>query len=194
MQEQRIQSDIASLLSQLNGEQIDTVTSYLHELSGENEEHKVSSDKYLTFWCNNQLFGIGIGQVVQIVHMMDITPLPDFPSYIKGILLIRGELTPIMDLRLRLGQQVSDYSERTCIILIRIDSRSFGLIVDAVNDVETISPQDICPPPQQSDHKANYLIGIAQRTQVILLLDVDYILSEKEIGEIIDVSNQTECP
>ena len=126
--------------------------------------------------------------------MMDITPLPDFPSYIKGILSIRGELTPIMDLRLRLGQQVSDYSERTCIILIRIDSRSFGLIVDAVNDVETISPQDICPPPQQSDRKANYLIGIAQRTQVILLLDVDYILSEKEIGEIIDVSNQTECP
>ena len=125
--------------------------------------------------------------------MMDITPLPDFPSYIKGILSIRGELTTIMDLRLRLGQQVSDYSERTCIILIRIDSRSFGLIVDAVNDVETISSQDICPPPQQSDRKANYLIGIAQRTQVILLLDVDYILSEKEIGEIIDVSNQTEC-
>ena len=59
MQEQRIQSDIASLLSLLNGEQIDTVTAYLHELSGENEEHKVDSDKYLTFWCNTSCLVLG---------------------------------------------------------------------------------------------------------------------------------------
>lgn len=187
MQEQRMQSDIATLLSQLTGDQIDTVTDYLHKLSEGSEEHTVGLDKYLTFWCNDQLFGIGVEQVVQIVHMMKITPLPDFPSYIKGVLSIRGELLPIMDLRLRLGQQVADYNERTCIILIRIDSRSFGLIVDGVNDVETISAQEICPPPQQSEHKANYLSGIAQRTQVTLLLDMDYVLSEKEIGEILDV-------
>lgn len=185
---QETANELVSCLSQLSGDQIEAITDCLRELTGEDNSSVEAANQYLTFWCDNQLFGIGIGQVIQIVQMMDITPLPDFPQYIKGVLSIRSEMVPVMDLRLRLGKEEVVYNERTCIVLIRIGNRSFGLIVDGVNDVETIAEQDICPPPQQLEYKRNYLTGLVQREQVILILDMNYILGEKEIGEILSVS------
>ena len=186
MKEQEIKDNIVSQLSKLSGEQLEAITAYLQILTGEDNESDVSN-QYLIFWCGNQLYGLGISQVLQIVPMTDITPLPDFPDYIKGILPVRGEMIPIMDLRLRLGLKETVHSDSTCIVLTHIDSHSFGIIVDGVNDVVTITDQDICTSPQ-SEHKANYLAGITQRERVILLLDMNYILSEKEVGTILDAS------
>ena len=186
MKEQEIKDSIVSQLSKLSGEQLEAIMAYLQILTGEDIESKVSN-QYLTFWCGNQLYGLEISQVVQIVQMTDITPLPDFPDYVKGILPVRGEMVPIMDLHLRLGLKGTVHSDSACIILTHIDSYSFGIIVDGVNDVATITEQDICTSPQ-SEHRTNYLPGIAQREQVILLLDMNFILSEKDIGTILDAS------
>ena len=160
MKEQEIKDSIVSQLSKLSGEQLEAIMAYLQILTGEDIESKVSN-QYLTFWCGNQLYGLEISQVVQIVQMTDITPLPDFPDYVKGILPVRGEMVPIMDLHLRLGLKGTVHSDSACIILTHIDSYSFGIIVDGVNDVATITEQDICTSPQ-SEHRTNYLPGIAQ--------------------------------
>lgn len=183
-------SDLGSQLSQLSSDQMEAIAAYLRELTGEENSHAEDSSQYLTFWCDGQLFGIGIAQVIQIVQMKDITPLPGYPYYMKGVLSVRGEMVPVMDLRLRLGKEEADYSERTCITIIRVAGRSFGLIVDGVNDVENIPEQEICPPPHQSEHKADYLTGIAQREKLILILDMDHILSETEAGDIFTAAKQ----
>lgn len=188
MQEQEIRNNIALQISNLSGDKIEAIESYLNELTEAEKSQSELSDKYLTFWSDGQLFGIGIRQVVQIIQMTQITPLPDFPPYIKGVLSIRGEMVPIMDLRLRLGRDEAAYSSRTCIIIVHIQDRSCGLVVDAVNTVETISEQDICPPPQQANRDVSYLTGIANRENIILILAMEYLLSEKEIGAILDLS------
>lgn len=86
----------------------------------------------------------------------------------KGVISIRGEMVPVMDLRLRLGKESISYDDRTCIIVIRQDNCSFGLIVDAVNDVETIPEKKIFLPPNRIQNNANYLTGIAQGEHVTL--------------------------
>lgn len=189
MHDNQISDKLLEQLAKISPEQAEAIAQYLQEITGEQNNQSTNTDKYLTFWCGDQLFGIKIAQVVQIVQMMEITPLPDYISYIKGVLSIRGEMVPIMDLRLRLGKEEKNYDGQTCIILVRIDGRAFGLIIDGVDTVETIPKEDVCPPPQQSEHKANYLTGIVQREHIILILDMDFIVSEKEIGEILNASD-----
>lgn len=189
MSEQNVMQNLAEQISRLSSDQMEAMADYLRELSETENEPSEIENQYFTFWCDGQLFGIGVKQVIQIVQMENnITPLPDFPPYIKGVLSIRGEMAPVMDLRLRLKKESIDYSSRTCIILIHVQGHSFGLVVDSVNDVETIPAEDICPPPRQSGHNVNYLTGIAKRKDAILILDVDYLLSDKEIGTILELS------
>lgn len=193
MSEQNVMQNLAEQISKLSSDQIEAMADYLRELSEAENSPSEVENQYFTFWCDGQLFGIGVKQVIQIVQMENnITPLPDFPPYIKGVLSIRGEMAPIMDLRLRLKKEDVGYTNHTCIIIISVKGHSFGLVVDAVNDVETIPEEDICEPPQQANHNVNYLTGIAKRKEAVLLLDVDYLLSDKEIGTILNISEKIE--
>ena len=96
-------------------------------------------------------------------------------------------MIPVMDLRLRLGNTETPYNNHTCIVIVDIQGRSFGLIVDAVNDVERIPEHEICPPPTQTNCDASYLEGIAKREHIILILSIDYLLSENEINSILNL-------
>ncbi|MDU7336842.1 MAG: chemotaxis protein CheW [Clostridium sp.] len=119
--------------------------------------------RYLTFWVQKQLFGISIDKVVQIVGMQEITELPEQPAYAKGIINLRGQIIPVIDIRLRLGKPEAEYTERTCIIITRINEKDFGLIVDEVDEVTKIVSDRISPPPQMGKDKVScYLTGIAR--------------------------------
>ena len=85
--------------------------------------------KYLTFWTDGQLFGVPIADVVQIVGMQNITNIPEFPHYAKGVINLRGSIIPLIDMRLRLAKQEAPYDERTCIIVTNIEQRDVGLTV-----------------------------------------------------------------
>lgn len=189
MTEQNMKQELVEQLSKLPNEKVEAIKNYLWELQ-ENEANQAGIlEQYLTFWCDGQLFAIGIEQVIQIIQITDITPLPDFPDYVKGVLSVRGEMVPVMDLRLRLKKPEAAYDDRTCIIIVKVQNRSFGLIVDGMNDVQTIPEAEICAPPEQANHKASYLIGIARKENVVLLLDVEYILSDTEISTIFSSSD-----
>lgn len=139
--------------------------------------------KYLTFFTENQLFGVPIADVVQIVGIQTITEVPEFPSYAKGVINLRGSIIPVIDVRLRLGKKEKEYDERTCIIVTLIKDNAMGFIVDAVDSVTDISDENISAPPKISDDQTStYLTGIAKHNdKVVLLMNTSKMLSDNVI-------------
>lgn len=140
-------------------------------------------DKYLTFYTDKQLFGILISEVVQIVGIQEITAVPEFPSYAKGVINLRGIIIPIIDVRLRLKKEEMEYNERTCIIVTNINGSHIGFIVDSVNEVTNIYNDNISNPPQMgTDYVNTYITGIAKlNNDIVLLIDLKKILNDNEL-------------
>ena len=148
--------------------------------------------KWLTFWLDGQLFGSSIEHVEQIVSIMPITEVPEYPHYAKGIINIRGSIIPLIDLRIRLGKEEAAYTDHTCIIICRIGEDQIGFIADSVDAVMTIAPEQISAPPQLGEDSTNrYLIGIARipaedgtQEKLVLCLDTTKVLLRDELNEL----------
>ena len=140
--------------------------------------------KYLTFHTDQQLFGIPISKVVEIISMLEITPVPEYPSHIMGIINLRGRIISVIDMRIRLNKDQGIYNERTCIVVIDISGRHVGFIVDEVKEVLDVAYSDISERSQLTYTSDNdYLTGFAKiNDEVILLLDMDKILYESDIA------------
>lgn len=148
--------------------------------------------KYLTFWADRQLFGIPIATVVQIVGMQKITEIPEYPHYAKGIINLRGSIIPVIDIRIRLGKPETEYNDRTCIIVVNIESSSenFGFIVDGVEEVTNIDDEQISAPPQvEGGFENQYVTGVARQAvedkgaeRIILLMDISKILGREDFN------------
>lgn len=148
--------------------------------------------KWLTFWLDGQLYGSSIVHVEQIVSMMPITEVPEYPRYAKGIINIRGSIIPLIDLRLRLGKEEAEYTEHTCIIICRIEESPIGFIADSVDAVMTIPPEAISAPPKMGDdNSSRYLTGVARiagdggQEKLVLCLDTTKVLLRGELDELI---------
>lgn len=144
-------------------------------------------NKYLTFWMENQLMATSIETVVQIVGMQEITPVPEFPFYAKGVINLRGQIIPVIDIRLRIGRPEKEHDERTCIIVSQVKESIVGFIVDSVDSVTNIAISDISPPPAVATNaKKTYLLGIAKHQgKVILLLDNERVVSDEDLYDMI---------
>lgn len=101
----------------------------------DDDEALTQENKFLTFGIGDEAYGINLLEVVEIIRMMPITPIPQTHHFIKGIINLRGKIIPIMDVRLRFGIKEKDYEERTCIIVVSVEGASMGLIVDHVSEV-----------------------------------------------------------
>lgn len=150
----------------------------------EMEDQNEMDGEYLTFWTDKQLFGVKIADVVQIIGIQEITPIPDAPVYAKGVINLRGSIIPVIDVRIRFGKPEVAYGEHTCIIVTKLDDNYIGFIVDLVDEVTTIDDDHISPPPVLSREKANaYLTGIGKvGDKVVMLVDTSKILNENEIS------------
>lgn len=146
------------------------------------------SDKYLTFQSADEEYGIPIKKVKEIIGIMEIAHIPKAPMFIKGVINLRGKIIPVMDLRLKLEIEGKEYNERTCIIVIEVDTseikRQIGIIVDIVSEVVTVQAADIDSPPQYSDQDAeSYLQGIGKvKGKVILLLDIEKVFGSNDLS------------
>ena len=145
-----------------------------------------TADKFLTFFCDNQLFGISIAHVVQIVGMQKITAIPESPDYAKGIINLRGSIIPDIDTSLRLKRPETQYDERTCIIISTIGDLKTGFIVDGVDEVIHIEQGLIMPPPQSTVGITNqYITGITNiHNKTILIMDIQKLFTPSEIEQI----------
>src|SRR5574344_2822696 len=99
--------------------------------------------KLLTFSLGTEGYGVSILKVKEIIGMLDITPVPKTPDFIKGVINLRGKIIPVMDLRLKFGMEEKEYNERTCIIVVEINvnekQRLLGVVVDMVSEVVTVN-------------------------------------------------------
>ena len=194
MQEYDLCQDIAAQISKLPLEQIEQVQQYIKKLGQTDSQCEEQQNKYLTFSCCEQTFGIKIQQVIQILQIPQITSLPDSLPYMKGVISLREEMVPVIDLRIRLGRGGADYTDQNCIVIMKVQGHSFGAVVDYVCNVETILPEEICLPPQREDRRANYLRGIAKHDAVILLIDADYLFADGDLEHILDASAENVQP
>jgi purine-binding chemotaxis protein CheW len=144
--------------------------------------------KYLTFTLAGEAYGIGILKIREIIGMMPITSVPQAPDFVKGVVNLRGKVIPVIDLRLRFSMPTMAYSERTCIIVVQINIRdiplNIGIVVDSVSEVLNITAGDIENTPTFGTQlNTGYILGMAKiEGGVKILLDIDKVLTENEIG------------
>ncbi len=118
------------------------------ELTYTNESEVQSSvERCLTFESGGLVMFLSTNYVIEIINDHSITPLPLVPPYIKGIINLRGQMLPIVDIRARMGKPQAEYTSKTCIVVLEVDSVPFGIIVDSVRQVMDIDLQDVHPIP-----------------------------------------------
>lgn len=144
------------------------------------------TEKYLTFILDDQFYAIPIANVIEIIAMQETTKMPDFPDYVKGVINLRGTIIPLIDVRLRFRKPEREYDARTSVIVVSVNDVQVGFIVDMVDEVKDIDNSDIADPPKMSgDMQNRYIIGIGKvEGKIVLLLDSDKLLNEKEIESI----------
>jgi len=158
------------------------------EIDDDEEEEDSQKDKYLTFHIANEDYGIEIAYVTEIVGIQNITEVPDMPSFVKGVINLRGQVIPVIDVRIRFGLPPRAYDDRTCVVVVNINGTSIGLIVDTVNEVLNIPGAQVSPPPAihaQAGAAGRYLQGMGKvGDSVKILLDVNKLLYEQEVDQI----------
>lgn len=146
--------------------------------------------KYLTFTLDNEEYGIALLKVKDIIGMMPITAVPQMPKYVKGVINLRDKIIPVTDLRLRFAMAQSDYSDRTCIIVVEIvgaDSTiQVGIVVDAVSKVMNIKPEEVEASPSFGTKVAtDYILGMSNMEGgVKILLDIDRVLATEAVADL----------
>ncbi len=155
-----------------------------------NEEMEKQEDtqhgRYLTFNLGEEVFGLEIKFVTEIIGIQPVTRIPEVPDYIKGIINLRGKIIPVIDMRLKFGKEPMEYNDRTCIVVVDTEELVVGLIVDRVSEVISIDDENVVPPPSQKTGIRNrYIQGIGKIDgNVKLLLDVNKLFDEQETQEI----------
>lgn len=146
---------------------------------------KVSaSEKFLTFKLGEESYGIAVLQIREIIRIQKITPVPQMPPYIRGVINLRGKVIPVLDMRTRFGVGCGELSERTCIVVVQVEAggqtSNIGLVVDAVEEVLNIPAADIEETPDMGGSLDNdFITGIAKvRGEVKTLLKVDRVVLE----------------
>jgi purine-binding chemotaxis protein CheW len=138
--------------------------------------------KYLTFFLAGEEYGLEILAVHEIIGMLPITRVPRTPSYVRGVINLRGKVISIVDLRAKFGLEPASAPE-TCIIVVQVHGVPMGVLVDRVSEVVHIAPGDMEDTPSfGADVETDYLLGIGKvNGRVRLLLDIERVLSTQDI-------------
>jgi purine-binding chemotaxis protein CheW len=143
--------------------------------------------KYLTFALGNEEYGLEILKVREIIGYMDITAVPQMPPYIKGVINLRGQVIPVIDLRAKFSMAAAEFTEQTCIIVVEIAQHggkfNTGIVVDHVSEVLDIAGENIEESPQfGADVKTDFILGMGKvGDKVKILLDIDEVLVAVDI-------------
>ncbi|MHC5082469.1 MAG: chemotaxis protein CheW [Planctomycetota bacterium] len=146
--------------------------------------------KYLTFTLGQEEYGIEILKVREIIGYMEITSVPRTPEFVKGVINLRGQVIPVLDLRTRFEMPVAEITEQTCIIVVEISLQnrrfSAGLVVDQVQEVLDIDAENIEDSPQfGASVQTDFILGIGKVANAIkILLDIDKVLGNTGLGEL----------
>lgn len=156
-------------------------SSNVHE-KGDRHGKDGKTGKYLTFFLDQETYGLEVLKVKEIVGIVDITPVPNAPPYVKGVMNLRGKIIPVIDLRLKFGFPEREYTERTCIIVVESEQARgktlTGIVVDSVSEVANISETDVeAAPDFGAEFTTDFVMGLAKaKGTVIIMLDIGRVL------------------
>jgi purine-binding chemotaxis protein CheW len=141
--------------------------------------------RYLTFMLRDEYYGVPISKVREINQMMEITPVPKTPSFVEGVVNLRGKILPVVNLRMKLGFEKIDYNRETCIVVIETQMGQVGIVVDAVREVSDLKQEQIeAPPHMGGKDDLRFLSALGKHEdRVIILLDVDLAFSSLEFSQ-----------
>ena len=144
--------------------------------------------KYLTFALGAEEYGLEILKVREIIGYMDITAVPQTPDYVKGVINLRGQVIPVVDIRTLFGMDPKDVTEQTCIIVVEVQRRhtfSTGVVVDRVSEVMDVAGEDIEDAPQLGDSiNTDFILGMGKiNGSVKILLDIDRVLDRSDLDQ-----------
>ena len=160
-------------------------------------DKQIVSTQYLTFTLGKEMFSINISKVREILNYTEITEVPRMPSFLNGVINLRGNVVPVVDLRMKLGMSAIQVTDKTCIVIVEIDANDeltqMGILIDTVSSVIDIEPDHISPPPKIGMNIENeFLEGMGSvEGRFIIILNIDKVLSSDEIFE---VGNVGESP
>lgn len=161
-----------------------------------NNDTSHATNKYLTFVLATEEYAVDILRVQEIKGWNKVTTIPNTPSYICGVINLRGTIVPIIDLRLRFGLERLEYGPMTVIVVVKVLSadtkeRIMGIVVDAVSDVYDIMESEVKPPPDfGSVISIEFVRGLATvGEKMVIVLDIDRLLNSNELAMIEHVSH-----
>jgi purine-binding chemotaxis protein CheW len=146
--------------------------------------------KYLTFALGPEEYGLEILKVREIIGYMDITAVPQMPGYVRGVINLRGQVIPVIDLRARFAMQTAEATEQTCIIVVETNQQgrklSTGIVVDHVSEVLDIAGANIEEAPQfDSTVDTAFILGMGKVGESVkILLDIDRVLTGTELAHV----------
>lgn len=159
-------------------------------------EDEIQKEQYMTFKCSDEIYGISIKYVNEIIGLSQITKVPETQDYLIGLINLRGKIIPVIDVRIRFGKEPLEYNDRTCVIVIDVKSTVIGLIVDAIDEVAAFAENEITTPPSVSDlamQAKKYVFGIGRvNGEVKLLLDPDKLINDPEPEKDDEAEDETE--
>lgn len=158
----------------------------LEELAVVDEEEKedIRQGKYMTFKVGQDVYGVELQYVNEILQMQPITPIPEVEHFIRGLINLRGKIIPVIDVADRFGKDAFPYTDRTCVIVIEVKGVEVGLIIENIAEVVSIREEDILPPPSinHGNAQSKFIRGIGKIDgEVKLLLDPIKLLSDESL-------------
>lgn len=151
---------------------------------------KARCGKYLTFVLGQESYGVEVLKIREIIRMADITAIPQMPSYVKGVINLRGKIIPVVDLRVKFGLMKADTTDSTCIVVVQVQAAGgtetlMGLVVDAVEEVLNIALADIEETPDFGTQiDTEYILGMAKiKGTVKTLLDIDRVVCVSTLSD-----------
>jgi purine-binding chemotaxis protein CheW len=151
------------------------------------DEHS-EINQYLTFKLDGEIFALAIGKVREVLDFTSVTRVPQTPSYMRGVINLRGSVVPVMDLRLKFGLARTEKTVNTCIIIAEIELEGettvLGALADSVQEVLDLEADQIEPPPRIGTKlRTEFIRGMGKYgEEFIIILDIDKVFSANELG------------
>lgn len=163
-------------------------------MASQKKKELSNTARYLTFFLGEELYGIGIENVQEIIAMMKITVVPKTPTHIKGVMNLRGNIIPIVDMRTKFGMDYKEPDMYTAIVIVSIEGTSIGFIVDTVEEVMQIAEDVLMEAPNFGTQvDTSFISKMAQRNEdVIMLLDLNKVFGDSELSSLESLAKTNE--
>jgi purine-binding chemotaxis protein CheW len=148
----------------------------------ENETGNIGHRQCVTFRLDNEIYGINVMLIQEVLRVTEIAPVPGAPNYVIGIINLRGNVVTVIDTRMRFGLPPKEMDDATRIVIIEVENQTVGIVVDSVSEVVDVDSSEIETAPNVgNDETARYIEGVVSRgDELLILVDLNKLLTDDE--------------